>query len=402
MIWRRPVSLIGARVWTPEGVAASVRFGARILDLGGPPRRGDCVIDCEGAWVLPGLVNAHDHLELNHFGTHAPGAPYRHVREWVDAMRPRLESDGVLRAGRRVPLEARVFAGGLKNLLAGTTLVAHHNPLYPRMIRVSPVKVLRRFGWAHSLGMESSPVGARREPGGRVVDRHRATPSDRPFMLHAAEGLCPEAADELRALQAAGVLTANTVLVHVLGVDTAVREELLRAGVSLVWCPVSNLTLFGRTWDTMPGGRGVALGTDSRLTGARDLLDELAAAADQVTLTPGAALELVTTSAARALRAASAGALIVGAPADLVVLPSGPPTAGDALLSSRRGHLELVVTDGRFRLGTARYLPGFGARSVRVVKADLDGQARLIDAALAAAITRYGVVEAGLRLRAAA
>ena len=68
MIWATAVSLVNARVVVPDGMADSVRFSARVLALGDRPRRGDTVVDLAGAFVVPGLVNAHDHLELNHYG----------------------------------------------------------------------------------------------------------------------------------------------------------------------------------------------------------------------------------------------------------------------------------------------------------------------------------------------
>jgi hypothetical protein len=163
-MWRRPVALVNARVVTPQGEAQSIRFARRVLSCGEAPRPGDFVHDVEGAWVLPGLINAHDHLELNHYGTQVGSAPYRNVMEWVDDMRPRLHADAGLAAGRARPLAARIFAGGLKNLLSGVTLVAHHNPIYPGLHRASPVRVLSRFGWAHSFAMAQAPVGARGEP----------------------------------------------------------------------------------------------------------------------------------------------------------------------------------------------------------------------------------------------
>src|SRR5207237_10820947 len=62
VIWGRAVTFVNAR---PMG---TLRFGSRILAIGEPPRIGDTVVDLDGAFVLPGLVNAHDHLELNHYG----------------------------------------------------------------------------------------------------------------------------------------------------------------------------------------------------------------------------------------------------------------------------------------------------------------------------------------------
>ena len=59
-MWGRVVTLVNGR-----GIE-SLRFTSRVQAIGEPPRRGDTVVDVEGAFILPGLINAHDHLELNH------------------------------------------------------------------------------------------------------------------------------------------------------------------------------------------------------------------------------------------------------------------------------------------------------------------------------------------------
>jgi cytosine/adenosine deaminase-related metal-dependent hydrolase len=398
MFWRRPVSFVNARVAAAGGLATTIRFGTKILDVGGPPARGDFVVDVEGAWVLPGLINAHDHLELNHYGTQTGRAPYGNVREWVNDMRPRLESDPVLKAGRQRPLAARLFAGGFKNLLAGVTLVAHHNPLYRGIRRASPAPVLRRFGWAHSLGMQDAPVGSGGERGGSVLARHAETVPGRPFVVHAAEGLDAEAEAEIDALDEAGVLTTRTVLVHVLAVNGERRRQLLDRGVGIVWCPASNLALFNRTWTDVPVASGlVAIGTDSRLTGARDLLDELQVAAEAANVGAEALLPMVTSAPARVLQCAR-GALQPGRAADLILLPSRDGGPGGALAGCRRADLQLVVTEGRPRVG-ARHLAGvFAARGVRTAACEIDRRHKVIDRTLLREYVRYGIEEPGVRV----
>ena len=79
------------------------------------PSRWGYVVDLNGAWVLPGLINAHDHLELNHYGRHHAGAPYRNIQQWVDDMRIRLREDPVIVNGRAQSLAARVWLGGFES-----------------------------------------------------------------------------------------------------------------------------------------------------------------------------------------------------------------------------------------------------------------------------------------------
>ena len=330
-IWRRPISLVNARVVAPHGgLPSSIRFGARIISIDERPGQNDVVIDVDGAFVLPGLINAHEHLELNHYGRQKTREAYRSAQEWIDDMRPRLRDDPVIRAGRSLPLGDRLFAGALKNLLAGVTTVGHHNPLY-RELRVGfPIRVVRKYGWAHSFLLERAPVGARGEHGGCVVDRFRATPRNRPFIVHLAEGTDRTARAEFRRFFNLGCLAPHTVLVHGVGLRIRDWKVVVRRGAGLIWCPVSNQFLFGRTAPvgeflrTLPASVDhIALGTDSRLTGGWDLLDELRAAVDHAPLEPAQLLAMVTTNPAVLLRLGQLGCLVRGGPADMTVVPLG-------------------------------------------------------------------------------
>ncbi|HUR22092.1 MAG TPA: amidohydrolase family protein [Vicinamibacterales bacterium] len=385
-----------------HGEAGSIRFARRVLEIGEPPRDGDQVVDLEGAWVLPGLINAHDHLELNHYGSQHAGAPYRNVQQWVDDMRTRLRDDPVIVNGRAQSLAARVWLGGFKNLLAGVTLVAHHNPVYPGLRRVTPVRVVHRFGWAHSFAMQRQPVGARGELGGDVRDRFRRTPRSAPFVLHLAEGVDAEAGDELPLLDQAGALSDNTVLVHGVAISREGWRLVQERGASAVWCPASNLALFGTTMEirhalhALPGR--VALGTDSRLSGSRDLLDELQVASREGLLTPAERLALVTSAPAEVLRCAPAGRLTRGGLADLIVIPAHHGSAGEALSGCRRHHLQLVVMDGRPRLGLPEWAHVFRARGVVSGAMRLDGFERIVDAKVLRAAAQFGLREPGVEL----
>jgi cytosine/adenosine deaminase-related metal-dependent hydrolase len=166
-----------------------------------------------------------------------------------------------------VPKAVRLAWGGLKNLLSGVTTVAHHNPYDAAVFENGfPVRVVKRFGWAHSLHFSSDLVG-----------RYRAVSKRWPFLIHAAEGTDPSAAAEIQELERLGVLSSRTVLIHGVGIHCDSLEILLRRRASLVWCPSSNLFTLSQTLrpEVLRSALPICLGTDSALTCQGDLASEL-------------------------------------------------------------------------------------------------------------------------------
>lgn len=402
MIWARAVSFVNARVAADGGMSDSIRFSSRVLSIGERPKHGDIVVDLAGGFVLPGLVNAHDHLELNHYGRIKGRDRYANASDWIADMTPRLAHDPAIRDGRAWPLIERLFIGGLKNLLAGVTTVAHHNPFYAELRRTMPIRVVRRYGWAHSFLLEARPAGARGEPGGDIAARSQATPSDAPFMVHLAEGVDAAARGELPRLEALGGLKANTVIVHGVAIDGNGWRRVARAGAGLVWCPASNVFLFGETAGvhaliaSADGRVTVALGTDSRVTGSRDLLDELRAAREAAPLSPDALFRMVTRDAAALLRQSRAGRLAVGLPADLMVIPPLAGEPGAALLQAERRDVQLVTVEGRPLVGNPEFAAVFLARKVSPRPLCVDAVRKIADSALVRRITGCPIAEPGV------
>ena len=405
--WARAVSFVNGRVLGADGETTSIRFSSRVLGLGDLPSRGDMVVDLDGAFVLPGLINAHDHLELNHYGALQMRARYENAIDWIDELAPALRHDPAILAGRAWPLRERLFIGGLKNLLSGVTTVAHHNPLYRELGDQIPVRLLRSFRRAHSFALEARPVGAHGEPGAGVQAACADTPSRVPFVVHAAEGVDSRAEREFHRLEVLGCLKPNTVLVHGVALSVEQWRSLLAYGSSLIWCPESNLSLFGRTiparhfLDAAPQAAShLCLATDSRITGSRDLLDEIATAARAADVTANELLRMVTTAPAAILRLRQAGRLTVGGAADLTILPSGPPTPAEALTAARRADVQLVVVGGRPLLGVRRYTAVFKARHEATAPVIVDGSEKLLSARIARDLRACPIAEPGVALKA--
>ncbi len=402
MIWRPAITIVNARVVGEHGEHDTLRFTTRILAVGERPRTGDVVVDADGAYLLPGLINAHDHLELNHYGRLKFRDRYANVSEWIDDMRPRIAADAAIREGRSRPLSDRLFIGALKNLLSGVTTVVHHNPFYRELRRGIPIRVLKRYGWAHSFGLQGRASGAKGESAGDVQERFRATPSDTPFFVHLAEGVDATAHAELPRLEAIGCLASNTVAVHGVAIDLPGWRRIARAGASVVWCPASNVFLFGETMDaeriaSTAAGR-VVLGTDSRLTGSRDLLDEIRMAYQVSTIARDQLMAMVTSRAADVIRQPQLGRLAPGTPADFVVFAPVASTAIDTLLATARRDVALVVVGGRPIVGNDGYRRLFAARGSQPRPLCVDGVEKLADADLAARIAACAIAEPGVSL----
>jgi cytosine/adenosine deaminase-related metal-dependent hydrolase len=126
-------SFINADLWGSD--AHSLRIEAsRISALGARPASGDRVLDLGGDRIFPGLINAHDHLQLNGLPHLIYRPRYANASRWISDVKRRLESDPELIAQRALSRADRLLLGGIKNILSGVTTVAHHDPLHACLI----------------------------------------------------------------------------------------------------------------------------------------------------------------------------------------------------------------------------------------------------------------------------
>lgn len=364
--------LAGATSVTAAGVSRAplaIRRGRIGAAAAAPAHR----VDLRDHLVFAGLVNAHEHLHLNAVPPLLAGAPFPNSYAWIEAFQAHFEVAAV-RAALQVPKALRLRHGALKNLLAGTTCVAHHDPWHAELEAADfPVAVLRDHGWSYALGWPGY--------GPPVRQSFDATPADRPWMIHLAEGTDATAQAELAELDRLGCLAANSVLVHGVGLREQDVDRVIACGAAVVWCPASNRALLGRS--LAPGrlwaaGR-LALGSDSRLSGARDLLEELRHLVAGGELEARHLLGLVTTDAARILRLPGRGSLLPGAHADLVVVEDhGGADAAAGLVGIERSRIRAVVRAGLPQVADPDFAEWFSIAGVPAVPVRLDGRPKLL------------------------
>lgn len=348
--------------------------GGRLVDTDG---RFDFTIPLGPGELRPGLINAHDHLHRNHY-PRLGHPPYEDAYAWGRDLHANHREE-IARA-RTLPRRDALLFGAVKNLMGGVTTVVHHDAWEPDFDRDFPVRVAR-VRCVHSTGFDSAGVAAAAALRARTHDSPPGESMHPPLTIHVAEGVNAAAADEVRSLDHAGLLDAALLAVHVVGADEDGVERLRDAGAAIVWCPTSNLFLFGRT---APAGLllacDVVIGTDALLTGAGTMLDELRAARSHGWLDDERLRDAVGSLAGRRIGLPQP-TLHAGAPADLVLLRR-------PLLDASTVDVALVIVDGVPRIGDPHFARLFERHGVDTEEITIGGLTRLVCRPLGSTVRR--------------
>ena len=285
----------------------------RIREVAESPPSGCKRRDLGQGLLLPGLVNAHTHLELSFLAGLVP--PAGDFVEWVERLvrsRPGYDRGGAARAAREAAAQAAragtVLAGDISNTgkaawawqEAGVSALTFIEALGPA--RSEPPRPHSR--WQGRV-LEAVSVAAHAPysvPDWRLRELKQRAGSG-VFCIHLAESraeveffagrgeqgrrleqflekrgllrseLGLRAPRPLAHLEALGLVDRHTLTVHGVQLTPQEMERLARAGASLCLCPRSNLGLTGSLAPLprlLRAGVNLALGTDS-LASAPDL-----------------------------------------------------------------------------------------------------------------------------------
>jgi hypothetical protein len=403
----RPLHIRGAHIWDGKETAVRDLYtdDDRIVAV---PIAGAQVIDLDGYTIFPGLINAHDHLEMNHYPRSKFRERYDNARQWHEDMNSRLNEEPY-KSLRAYPLWDKLFIGGLKNLLCGATTVAHHNPPHKDLWRKDfPVRVLKNYGWSHSFYLSTDE---------EIVKSYRSTAKDWPWFIHLAEGTDDVAAGEYQRLKKLDCTDLNkTVLIHCVGMrkkgqhfihlpDDQTVDFIADDVRGVIWCPTTNFYLLGKTLvdnennSIFPITNALGLGSDSRLTSEGDLLSELKATYECFGSNSDRAahvINLVFYDAGFILFHKSVEDWMYGQEyADMVIMPTSENDPVK-LCHSRRADLALVVKGGVPQLGDPELMAKF--TDIKTVDATLDGKPKAIHIDLAKRIHANALKEPGLEV----
>jgi aminodeoxyfutalosine deaminase len=366
------------RAWIETTGGVIRRFGQ------GPPPTP--AVDLGDVAILPGLVNAHTHLELSWMAGHVP--PADSMMAWIRAvMRLRREQPEDSETGQRATETAiasmlatgTVLVGDISNSLSSPSLLAASGlggVVFHELLGFNvsdPTAIVRNAmtrlaDLAEITGAAPVPVRlalAAHAPYSVSPELFRAIAdeaTERPLTVHLGES--PEEIEFLRSgggplrrlldqlgvwrasweppmsgpvdyLSALGYLRAGTLAVHGVHLTGRDLDGLRRSGSVLVTCPRSNLWVgagMPRVAQFYAAGVRVAIGTDSLASVATlNLFDELA---ELCRIAPDVAaaslLESATRVGADALGfGASHGTIATGKTAALVCVDVPPDAAAD-------------------------------------------------------------------------
>ncbi len=295
--------LIRGNIVTPDGVIANgwldIQEGriARILTT--KPEAADAATLETSDYIFPGFIDLHNHPSFNIFPRWTPPQKFanRYVwRNWevykheLEDRSEALAQNGINFCDVDEYVEIKALIGGTTSMIG---FAGHGAPKrLPDCIKglVRNLDVYTGFYGsdqgseriANSIGitpvdmtaMETTDVKQR-------IAEHRIDL----LAIHIAEGLPTdeESAHELDQLDAAGLLTAHTTLIHSVGLSPAQLARVHRAGASIVWSPRSNFELYGATANVGAAfreGVTIAIAPDWSPTGSDNMLDEIMYAHD--------------------------------------------------------------------------------------------------------------------------
>ncbi|MEU8827044.1 amidohydrolase family protein [Streptomyces sp. NPDC048636] len=333
-----------------------------------PPGHEDTPVVRTGGTVYPGLIELHNHL------------PYDVLPLWRIPERYGNRSDW---GGRVNP--------AYRTLVTGPMTVLGEDPaLMPAVVRYVEAKALVN-GTTTSQGIALfSNTGSRRmyrgivrnveatddpalpEAASRIADVEASDASrfltrlQQPhrLLLHLAEGVDDEARGHFRALEferGRWAITDNLVGIHCTALTAEDFTVFAGHGGSMVWSPLSNLLLYGRTADIAAARRTgmlIGLGSDWSVSGSKGLLGELKAARLASAAAGGVfsdrdLVAMATRDAAAILRwERTLGSLRPGTRADLITVAGDDGDPYTALIDARDRDIVLVAVDGTPRYGT--------------------------------------------------
>lgn len=288
-------------------------------------------LSLDGAIVLPGLINSHDHLEFNCYPK-LGNRIYNSYTEWgPDIQRAHIDT---IRQIEQIPKPLRIAWGLYKNLFNGFTTVVNHGSQL--RIKDDLISVFRDCISLHSASFEKNWKWKLKNPFAR-----------KPFVMHVGEGTDEATKDEVGEITRNNLFRKKIVAVH----GVALQEEQAASFHGLVWCPSSNYFLLEQTAaiDRLKDKTNVVFGTDSTLTSDWEIRAHFQSAFQSNMVTGDELLSMLTEAPADLWKTGDRGRLKTGKTADIIVIKPGT-----RIFELRPDDILLVIHRGKIRLADVK------------------------------------------------
>lgn len=315
---------------------------------------GATVIHVTDAYILPGFVDAHNHVAYNVFPKWQPPKLYQNRGQWQGST-AYANFKAPYNALKKTVFCEMVKYGEVRALISGVTTVqgtSPNNTCFRTLIRNAENQ--------NELGLPANTIRT------YILDIKTFKSSvnwskTKAYVIHLAEGIDEKSRAEFGTLKAKHLLHAGTVLVHGTALGAAEFDQLASLQIPIIWSPQSNLALYGKTTDIATARQHnvrVSLGVDWNPTGSDNIFDELRVADQQNRTNFGGAirsdewLDMITAYPAGALALGTdIGALAPNHKADITVLSRHDSNVNDNLLKAHLEDVELVMLAGRALYG---------------------------------------------------
>jgi 5-methylthioadenosine/S-adenosylhomocysteine deaminase len=367
--------------------------GARAASADPPAGFGSVKpVDVRGT-IYPGLIELHNHLAYNALQLWQVPKQYTNRDDWGGAKNPdyrRLISGPMKLIGpdpQLMPAVVRYVE--CKALIGGTTAT--------QGLELFSNKASRRYYKGNIRNVEQTddvelpPAGARigdvdADSAGNFLNALKRKDC---YILHLSEGTDERARAHFLALKLSGddwALFRSLAGIHSVALEPDDFKVLRRFECSMVWSPLSNLLLYGKTADVKSAKKAkvkIGLGSDWAPSGSKNLLGELkvarlASEASGGLFSDKEIVAMATRTAAEILRWDKAlGSLEPGKRPDLLVVDGKGGDPYEHLLKANESDVTLVLVGGTPRYGLRTLVTKLGGEGLEDVS--VGGKKRVLN-----------------------
>jgi len=346
------------RVWVRGGKIEAVLTAGEVLPAGAENAK---TVETGGA-IYPGMIDLHNHPEYAIYPILPILRAYKDRYEWRfydDAYNQRITLPQVVLANAdyfNLAMEIgrygeyKALAGGTTTLQGGRSNLAYstseclvrniENSRVGEKLATSRVDIGRdAMEWADLLKAKNAGL----------------------LVVHLAEGPSSRMSTEYEAIRKSGLVGPELIAIHGVGLTDDQFKDMAANKVKLVWSPLSNFLLYGKTANIAAAKRAgvdISLAPDWAPSGSKSVLGELKVA-DLVNrhqlnslLRDRELVQMVTRNPARAMGwEGRAGQIAKGYVADLVVIDDRRPDAYRNLIEAIEENIRLVAVRGEALYG---------------------------------------------------